>query len=195
MSATVSPAPTPRRPRRLDRRLLALVLLVPVLVVAWIPVLSGPAPRPSAAPRSTALPEPPPAPAGETAVPSLPPPDAATLAVRVQRQVAAFAARWSPTDADPFHPDSGAGAPRSEPKPTTVPAPERSHRAELVPTAVLQSQGELPLAIIGGQTYRPGDEVAGHRIVAIEERRVVFRRGDETFAVSIPQPTLGTRNP
>lgn len=191
---------------RLTRRHVVLIALVPVLFAVWIPVLSGgsrrpaPAPTPTAVPAETAPDAPPATPVAETAIESAT--DAGPLAAvvtssneltqRLSALSTPFQPRWAMRRSDPFQKPTGPG-PETAPTPAPSPTQPMASRqdVDLAPAAVLLSAGQQPLAIIGGRTYRPGDEVLGHTIVAIEERRVVFRRADQTFAVSMPAPTLG----
>ena len=170
------------RLRRVPKRNLALVLLLPVLVALWLPLLTGtsrsrgvaPPPGPGA---------PPSAPAAETAG-EVTGTDAVTAAAslsqRLQQLDTPFRARWSPAhDPAPFR------------APSIVSAETVSDAAaELVPSSIVLSEGQTPVAIIGGRTYRPGDQIHGRNILGIEERRVLFREGNKTYAVSLPEPTL-----
>jgi hypothetical protein len=211
--ATARGARSPRRTPRLTQRHVVLIVLVPVLVAVWIPVMTGGRRAPPVAPpAATALAVPPRAatdPGDTTLETAAPPPapgletalvvpthsvvaNAGTLTYRLRALTTPFTPRWTPGAGDPFA--IAAPVPSSSPQDlASVPRPELagSRNPTLVPTAVLMSIGQEPMAIIGGRSYRPGDDIAGHRIVAIEERRVVFRRGDATFSVSIPTPTFG----
>jgi hypothetical protein len=188
-----------RRLPRPSKKNAMLLALVPVLVVVWIPVLRGkqrPAPPPRPAP-AIETDEPPAAPGVETA-PTMPAASAVTgasdLTHRLQDLMVPFTARWSAADGDPFVPVDATPKP---PDATQVPpgTPATQSDLTLVPSAVLISRGDAPLAIIGGRSYRTGDHVDGRRIVGIEERRVLFEHGGKTFAVSLPQPTLGQEQP
>lgn len=200
---------TAGKSRRLTRRHLVLLALVPVLCAVWVPVLTGgsrrppPAPVPKTSPvePGAATEAPPAAPTGEVAAAD--PADASAplasvvvtsneLTQRLAALATPFQPRWTVRRSDPFQKPPAAvtaAAPAPSPSPS-VPVANRQDQ-DLAPAAVLLSPGQQPLAIIGGRTYRPGDDVAGHTIVAIEERRVVFRRADQTFAVSMPAPSLG----
>ena len=170
--------------RALKTRHLLLLALLPLFVVLWLPLLRGrPAvvptaldPAPVATPAAPAA-ETAPAPGSTNAVAS-----AAALGARLQQLMQPFEPRWSPDqDPGPFQ------ATITTPDPESVVAQD----SRLVPSAIVLSRTEAPVAIVHGQSYRPGDSVHGHLIVAIEERRVVYRDGIRTYAVPIPQPTLG----
>ncbi|MBL8728004.1 MAG: hypothetical protein JNM25_06210 [Planctomycetes bacterium] len=201
-----------QRPPRLTRRHVVLIALLPVLVAVWIPVMSGgrrpatatppspgvaPAPPVAAADDEPGEPGPPPAAPGVETAAAVPlhrvVAGAGELTRRLQALSTPFQPRWTRTAGDPFAIATPAPVRTAPTDIASLPRLELAARPDpdLVPTAVLLSAGQEPLAIIGGRTYRPGDEVAGHRIVTIEERRVVFRRGDRTLPVSIPAPTLG----
>lgn len=174
----------------MSKRHIVLIALVPVLVAVWIPVLGGGTRNPKAPPTPAAVP--PSAPAGEVATPTVAasPADAAQLIVDVKRRMAPYQPLWSPAAGDPFVPGDAAEE-RAEARPeASAPTADEPRDVRLVPSTVLLSRGELPIAIIAGRQYRLGDEIDGNRITAIEEQRVVFRRGDEVFAVAIRQPTL-----
>ena len=172
------------RLRRLPRRYLMLALLVPVLVVLWLPLLTGKSrnERRPPPPPDTATATPSAAPAGETAstrTGASVAEAAAALEGRLQQLLTPFAPRMSPRDGNPFR------------APVIAPAvAEAMEDAELTPTTILLSANARPIAIIGGQPYCPGDTIGSRRIVAIEERRVLFREGNKTYAVSLPEPTL-----
>lgn len=176
--------------RRQPRRHLLLLALVPVLVAVWMPILTGGTPPAGvAASLSPAAPADGDvsalaAPAGETS--------AAALAAATIEATAAFEQRVR-TLTQPFRPRHAApvapAAPAEEPRridPTPPPA------AELAPSAILLSRGSDPVAIVQGRAWRVGDVVAGHRIVAIEERRVVYGDGERTVIADIPS-NLGSR--
>lgn len=190
-------APKVARQRpRFDRRLLVLVLLLPVLVAVWIPLLSGGS-APSAAPAATPAAPPPAAPAGEsvavaTAADAAAPFDTRTLLADVRDRIASYEPRWSRVARDPFA-VVGAEPPAEAPVPITPTG--TTPAAALVPSAVLLSEGQPPIAIVGGRACRPGDDVADCHIVRIEERRVVYRRNGVTFAVAIPSPAAAKERP
>lgn len=168
--------------RRMPRRYLALAALVPVLIVLWLPILTG-SRRSTGAGSPAAVNAPPAAPAGETAatptsVGAIT--NAAALRDRLQGLLAPYTPKWTPVaDKSPFR------AP-------IVVATEALTAADagITPTTILLGVGTTPVAIIGGQPYRPGDTIDGRSILAIEERRVLFREGNKTYAVSLPEPTL-----
>jgi len=140
--------------------------------------------------------EPPAAPGAETA--ALPMSglvaQAGLLTRRLQALSAPFTPRWTVAAGDPF----AAAVPPGD-RSGTLPDAGTTRRSEpvllsaphLQPSALLLSPDQPPMAIIRGRAYRPGDEVDGCRIVAIEERCVVFGRGGKTFSVSLPAPPLG----
>lgn len=174
---------------RQPRRHLLLVALLPVLVVAWLPIVGGRAP---AQPKAAAAPgaaggvaagiEPAAAPLGETAG------SAVTATIDA---TAAFEARVLELT-QPFRPRFGAELlPPPEPSTPTTEAATAAAPV-LVPSAILLSRGGEPLAIVQGHAYRVGDTVAGRTIVAIEERRVVYREGGRTFAAAMGE-ALGTQ--
>lgn len=172
------------RLRRLPRRYLLLALLVPVLVVLWLPLLTGKSrkDRRPPSPQEAASTTPPAAPAGETAparTGASVADAAAALDGRLQRLLTPFVPRMAPHDGNPFRAQVIAPA-----------IAEAKEDAELTPTTILLSANARPIAIIGGQPYCPGDAIGSRRIVAIEERRVLFREGNKTYAVSLPEPTL-----
>jgi len=168
--------------RRVPKRNLVLLLLLPVLVVLWLPLLGGKkgkrgAPAPVAAEGGN----PPAAPVAETAAPVNPIVAAIALDERLQQLILPYEPRWSPSrDPSPFR------APAIVAAETVADAD-----VSLVPSSIVLSAGQTPFAIIGGRICRPGDTIDGRSILAIEERRVLFREGNKTYAVSLPGPTLG----
>ncbi len=174
------------RLRRMPKRYLVLLAQVPVLVVLWLPLLSGKSGRrpPPAGGRPTSAIEPPPAAPGVESAPATTSTgvvaSAAALQERLQALTAPFAPQWRP---------DGAQSPFRAPLVAMTATPEQED-ASLTPTAIVLSAAEAPVAIIGGQTYRLGDTIAGRSIVAIEERRVLYRQGAKTYAVSLPEPNL-----
>lgn len=172
---------------RQPRRNVLLVALLPVLVWLWLPLLGGsrqdaaPAPGAAVSQPAAASGQPPPMPAGEVAVPT-------TIADGILA-VAAFEARLRELT-QPYRPRLGAetnapveAAPGVEPAGTPF--------TGLVPSAILLSRGGEAMAIVQGNAYRIGDTVAGRTIVAIEERRVVYREGTRTFTAEMGGATLG----
>lgn len=178
-----APAPSfAARLRAMPRQRLLLLALTPVLVAVWIPVASG-RKRPAAAPPPAAAAFP--APAAETAAmaPADLPARAAALIARLRQLTSPHEPRWTTATGEPF-------------RSALVPAPVdviTTAEPELAPSAIVLSRSASPVAIVQGRTCGIGDTVAGRTIVAIEERRVVYRDGDATFAVAMPAPTLGTR--
>jgi hypothetical protein len=174
--------------KRQPRRHLALFALLPVLVVVWLPVLTGrQAPATIAANVAArgeidATPTAAAAPSGETA--------RGALAGTAIAAAAAFEERVRELTR-PFQPRSMAiatqapaeVAPRAEAAPVSYSA--------LVPSAILLSRGGEAVAIVQGRPCRVGDVVAGSTIVAIEERRVVYRDGARTVAADMATPALG----
>lgn len=185
-----SPAPRTARTHRTSKRHIVLIALVPVLVAVWIPVLGGGNRNPKALPAPAAPPAA--APAGEVAPPTTAasPVDAAQLILDVRRRMAPYEPLWSAAAGDPFVAGDAGERPAEARPEAPAPTADAPRDVRLVPTTVLLSRGELPIAIIAGRQYRLGDEIDGNRITAIEEQRVVYRRGDEVFAVTIRQPTL-----
>lgn len=171
------------RLRRAPKRNIALALLVPVLVVLWLPLLTGKKSRTTPAANEAPTDGTPAAPAAETAAPVNPVVAAIALDERLQRLVLPYEPRWSASrDPAPFR------------TPVVVAAETVADAdAALVPSSIVLSSGQTPFAIIGGHIYRPGDTVDGRSILAIEERRVLFRDGNKTYAVSLPAPDLGKR--
>lgn len=187
--------PAARKRPRFDRRLLVLVLLLPVLVAVWIPLLAGGS-GPAVPPVAAAAAPPPAAPDGETlAAPTadaVAPLDTSTLLTDVRARIAPYEPRWPRVARDPF---AVVGAAPPPDAPTALTPTGSTPAPALVPSAVLLSEGQPPVAIIGGRACRPGDDVADCHIVRIEERRVVYRRDGETFAVAIPSPPAAQERP
>jgi hypothetical protein len=174
--------------RRTPRRHLALGALVPLLVALWLPILTGSAPADTVAARLAD-------PAAAAAVPAAPATEAATrsLATATIGATAAFEQRVRELT-KPFRPRWQALTPTaSDPGPKPADAPAVSYSA-LVPTAILLSRGGEPVAIIQGLARKVGDVVAGSTIVAIEERRVVYREGGRTVAADMASTALGGRD-
>jgi hypothetical protein len=170
--------------RRRPRQTLLLGALLPVLVTVWMPVLRGSAP-PAAGPGS--------APALATADPTPTkshPVEAASLAERMERIRGHLGTRdRAPAIDDPFAHDGAAPAPAV----TRDGLPDDVRAADLTPTSIALSRVVHPIAIIRGRPYRPGDRIDDFVILAIEERRVLLGRGNDVWAVAIPEPTLGGR--
>jgi hypothetical protein len=167
---------------RLPRRHLLLLALVPVLVVAWLPLLSSGrtnAPTPAGAEAAT----PPPAPTGETAATApkaVGSPEAIlALGERLRAVQAPFVPRWR----------GGAAVTGDAPVPTAAIADRTP--TELVPTAILLTRNGPPIAIVQGKPQRVGDTVLGHTIVAIAEGRVDYVQGQRQLTVALPNPRIG----
>lgn len=175
--------------RRQPRRNLLLLALVPVLVMMWLPLLKGQARNaPAAAPgaASSAMPaDVAAAPLAESA-PRAPGPAAiaatAEFEARVKKLIEPYRPRWSGIAAMTT-PEPAPQAPAARPDPATWSA--------LVPTMILITRGAEPLAIVQGRTCRVGDNVAGRTIVAIEERRVIYRDGDNTITAAMASSPPG----
>ncbi|MBL8749543.1 MAG: hypothetical protein JNK78_10315 [Planctomycetes bacterium] len=169
------------RLRRMQKRNLVLLLLAPLLVGLWLPLLRGKPARTVKPPTNSSAPvETPAAPAGEAVIPLSPIEAATAIQDRLAGLSAPFQPRWSALrGGEPFRP--------FEVVPTVTVA---DGDQTFTPTAIVLSTGKPPIAIIAGQTYRPGDSLGGRSIVAIEERRVVYREGNKTFAVPLPDPAL-----
>ncbi|MBK8974939.1 MAG: hypothetical protein IPM29_03355 [Planctomycetes bacterium] len=196
MSARPDAAPGRRRPAG---RHLLLIALLPVLVAVWIPILTDAshseppaviamrAPVPLAAAAAPAY-VPPAAPLGETAA-SLPIPTAglwtlptAELAPRLGGLIAPFRPRWSEgTRRDPFAPVEHSVEPIVAAPASRIP----------IPSSIVLSRTQPPIAVIGGRVCRQGDEVEGLVVIAIEERRVLFRDGDRICSATLPAPAFG----
>lgn len=194
-SPATRPAAGAPRPRALTRRHVMLVALLPVLVAVWIPLVGGGKRAAPVVPAVATPADPPPAPGVETAA-ALPEValahSAASLTRHLQELSAPYRSRWTAAAGDPFAAATSATVRMQVPiDDAALPASDTPRSVRLAPSAVLISPGQEPMAIIRGRVCRPGDEVDGHRIVAIEERRVVFRDGGQTFSVSIPAPPLG----
>lgn len=178
--------------RRQPKRNLLLLALLPVLVVAWLPLLTGggsaarPAPLPTGTPAandandSTA---PAAAPLGEIAA-------TAGLALRpfeqrLQALARPYARRWS-ADADPapFRTTMGTAVASS-----VTPALGSSW----TPTAIVLSPTAPAIAIVQGAPRQVGDRIGERTLIAIEEHRVVYREGDVTIPIALPAPQLGGR--
>ncbi len=171
--------------RRQPKRHLLLVALVPVLLLLWLPILTG-----GTTPAAVAAKTTPPvagtapvaaAPAGESAPGSLATTTiaaAAALEQRVRTLTAPFQPRWIATTPAPV-----TAPPRAAADPISYSA--------LVPSAILLSRGGDPVAIVQGRACRVGDVVAGRTIVAIEERRVVYREGGRTVTADMTGTALG----
>jgi hypothetical protein len=182
--------------RRQPKRNLLLLALLPVLVVAWLPLLTG---------------------RGGSATPTLVPPPAtpatngvaaasgAAVAAAPLGEIAAAGAglplqpfeqrlhalerpytrRWS-ADADPAPFRSTMGNAVASP---SAPAADSSW----TPTAIVLSPTAPAIAIVQGAPRQVGDRNGERTLVAIEEHRVVYREGDVTVPIALPAPQLGGR--
>lgn len=180
--------------RRQPKRNLLLVALLPVLVVAWLPLLRG---RSDAQPTAASTPmaptangAPPPAsavaaaPLGEVAVAGtglqLQPFEA-----RLRALAQPYARRWSADhDPAPFRTTMGAAAASS-----AVPATGTTW----APSAIVLSPDAPAIAIVQGAPRQVGDRIGERTLIAIEEHRVVYREGDVTIPIALPTPQLGGR--
>lgn len=174
------------RLRRVDRRLLALVLLLPVLVAVWIPVLRPQAPPPMAAGPAMAVGAEAAAPMVETARPAALPDGSPAAIAQLGRAVTAallpYEPRWQPTSTT-AGPVAAAGL-ASEP----VVDPASASPTELVPSAILLSPGGRSIAVVGGVPRTVGDRIGDHTLIAIEERCLRYRHGAEQLTVHLPDP-------
>lgn len=180
--------------RRQPKRNLMLLALLPVLVVAWLPLLTG---RGGSA--TPALVPPPPATNGVAAASS------AAMAAAPLGEIAAAGAglplqpfeqrlhalarpytrRWS-ADADPTPFRTTMGNAVASP---AAPAAGSSW----TPTAIVLSPTAPAIAIVQGAPRQVGDRIGERTLVAIEEHRVVYREGDVTIPIALPIPQLGGR--
>lgn len=178
--------------RRQPKRNLLLLALLPVLVVAWLPLLTGPGgtARPAPVPPGPITASDPndataaaAAPLGEIAFP-------ASLSLRpfeqrLQALARPYARRWS-ADADPapFRTTMGAAV-------ATTDAPAVG--SSWTPTAIVLSPSAPAIAIVQGAPRQVGDRIGERTLIAIEEHRVVYREGDVTIPIALPAPQLGGR--
>ncbi len=176
--------------RRQPRRNLLVLALLPVLVMMWVPLLTGGSkPAPSTAP-TVATQTPPSAPLAEVATPSaeLPGLPAVTrLGDRIQELLVPYQPRWQPEPTPPEDTSPGDRTPRG-----SVAEPSTDDR-QLVPSTILISSGQPPIAIVNGRAYRVGDAVHGHTVIAIAEQHMLYRSGSNTVAVRLPTPRLGDK--
>lgn len=182
--------------RRQPRRNLLVVALLPVLVIMWLPLLTGGSKSaPSTAP-IIATPTPPSAPLAELAAPSAEIPDLPTvtrLGERIHELLVPYQPRWQPEPAPPVDTSPGHGTPPSDPAPRGPVAERSTDDRQLVPTTILISAGQPPIAIVNGRAYRVGDAVHGHTVIAIAEQHMLYRSGSDTVAVRLPAPRLGDK--
>ena len=179
--------------RRQPRRNLLVIALLPVLVMMWVPLLTGGSkPAPAAAP-TVATPAPPSAPLAEMAAPSaeLPGLPAVTrLGDRIQELLVPYQPRWQ---ADPAPPRDTSPRGRTPPPQKGSIADLETDDEHLVPSTILMSSGRPPIAIVSGRAYRVGDSVHGHTVIAIAEQHMLYRSGSNTVAVRLPSPRLGDK--
>ncbi len=186
-----------RRLSRVSKKTVLLVLLAPVLVLVWIPVLTGSSkstapkvqPKPAVAAGPAELGNAAstaqfmaPAPMGETAA-GIQPVASAPLTLGVLKRDATdairhVAPRWKDRR-DPFGSGDPVAEVQTEPRDLTW-----------SPTSILLSQGLPPIAVINGRSYRTGDRVGSVFIVKIEERRVTYRDGDRLFSAELAIPQI-----
>lgn len=182
--------------RRQPRRNLLVAALLPVLVIMWLPLLTGGSkPAASTAP-TVATPTPPSAPLAEMAAPSAEIPDlpaVTKLSERVHELLVPFQPRWQPESAQPADTSPGDRTPRSDPTPEGPLADLETDDRQLVPTTILISAGQPPIAIVNGRACRVGDAVHGHTVIAIAEQHMTYRRGSDSVAVRLPAPRLGDK--
>ncbi|MCU0867047.1 MAG: hypothetical protein MUC36_24960 [Planctomycetes bacterium] len=181
------------RLRQVDRRLLALALLLPVLVAVWIPVLRPQVPAQPVAVAGPDVGAPAAAPLLESALPvALPAGSPAAIALlgrAVTAALAPYEPRWHPPQ---LATDGSIEATGIAPKPVAglgaVALPE------LVPSAILLSPGGRSIAVVGGVPHTVGDRIGDHTLIAIEERSLRYRHGAEQLTVNLPDPgQRGTR--
>jgi hypothetical protein len=197
--ATVTSSPGPAkaaaanglaaRLRRMPRRQLLVIALLPVLVLAWLPLLRGGAPTattPAGAELAAKLPPDAPTPAappGETAL-------VATMAGGSPAAILALGERLRAVQA-PFVPRWRGRAAVTGDAPLPAAAIADHTPAELTPTAILLTRNGPPVAIVQGKPQRVGDQVLGYTIVAIAEGRVDYVQGSRHLTVPLPNKQLG----
>lgn len=182
--------------RRQPKRNLLLLALLPVLVVAWLPILTSrggtgtpaavPPPVAPATNGAAAAPVAPvaAAPLGEIAAPAAGLP-LQPFEQRLQALARPYARRWSAAaDPAPFRTTMGAAA--------ASPAAPASG-SSWTPTAIVLSPAAPAIAIVQGAPRQVGDRIGERTLVAIEEHRVVYREGDVTIPIALPIPQLGGR--
>ncbi|MEM7202800.1 MAG: hypothetical protein AAF628_21250 [Planctomycetota bacterium] len=172
-----------------------LVALLPVMVVVWIPVLRPAAPRPvdasaSLSPAGQAVPATVVADVEEASGVEGPAVDTDALRELVDRALGRAGPRQvAGVLGDPFGGTSPVPAvPLAETmldESSLAPAP-----AELVPSSVMLSSAQDPIAVIRGRACRRGDEIDGFVVVSIEERRVLLqsRESGRVFTIDMPVP-------
>ena len=179
--------------RRQPKRNLLLLALLPVLVVAWLPLLTGRGG--SAVP--ALVPPPPPATNGLAAASGAAAAPLGEIAAagaglplqpfeqRLHALARPYTRRWS-ADADPAPFRSTMGNAVASP---AAPAAGSSW----TPTAIVLSPTAPAIAIVQGAPRQVGDRIGERTLVAIEEHRVVYREGDVTIPIALPAPQLGGR--
>ncbi len=173
---------------RADRRKgILLCLLVPLLLIAWVPVFAGGEATVTPGTTPDAQPAPLPAPLPTSGDEGYPVTVDGELHAKLARLVERLDRPWSPTwrpleGSEPFSP----GAPPQETQPRdesqgAVDADaERELAAELVPTSTVLSEIHGNVTIIAGQSYRSGDQVGQFVVGDIGARSVVLHgRFDE----------------
>lgn len=182
--------------RRQPRRNLLVVALLPVLVIAWLPLLTGGSkPTPSTTPPG-ATPTPPSTPLAEMAAPSAEIPDqpaVARLGGRIHELLVPYQPRWQPESARPADTSPDGRTSQSDPASRASLAEPETDDRQLVPSTILISAGRPPIAIVNGRACRVGDAVHGHTVIAIAEQHMLYRSGSGTVAVRLPAPRLGAR--
>ena len=179
--------------RRQPKRNLLLLALLPVLVVAWLPLLTG---RGGSA-TPALVPPPPPATNGLAAASGAAAAPLGEIAAagaglplqpfeqRLHALARPYTRRWS-ADADPAPFRSTMGNAVASP---AAPAAGSSW----TPTAIVLSPTAPAIAIVQGAPRQVGDRIGERTLVAIEEHRVVYREGDVTIPIALPAPQLGGR--
>lgn len=196
-AATAGKTGLPRR--RFDKRLLAVVVLLPILVFAWLPLLQGKPPAPNANGPATAASAPaaPPTAAAaplvearvSTAALAGSSASIAELGQRIRALTSPYEPRWHepgympPAVTKPVDPSAPAEVP---PANAGTPPP-----AGLMPSAILLTPGGNSMALVRGKLRAVGDVVDGYLVVAIEAGRIDYRLFNNTFTVHMPAPGLG----
>ncbi len=186
--------PTPRRGarRKKQTQTILLVLLAPVFVLVWLPMLGSGKSAAAVATPGVATPggdaptAPPAAPIAESA--AIAPTIGSPLAIaELGRRIVALSAPYEPRWA---RPETSSSALRPE----AIEAPATSAESlptDLVPSAILLAPGSAPVALVRGVPVRIGDVVDGFVLVAIHELHVQWRNGDRTLVAPLPTPALG----
>lgn len=180
--------------RRQPKRNLLVLALLPVLVMLWLPLLSGGSKSAPSAPAAGPLPSPPSAPLAEMAAPeadALDLPAVTRLSDRIEALMVPYEPRWQPTR-EPTRPGNST-TPAIDNTPKGSVADLESDDEQLVPSTILISPGRPPIAIVRGRSCRVGDAVHGHTVIAIAEQHMLYRSGSDTVAVRLPAPRLGEK--